>query len=460
MIPQLFKHQSRALEAAGRFNSRLIFRLPGTGKTRIGIEIINDQLRREGNSSILWVCPANLIAQLKEVFSEFGVVFYDLFTDKKFHAGRCAICSYDMLRLNCRFVCSQTWNLVLCDEIHRGKSNVAQTNHALWRLRKRAVRWYGFTGTPFQNSPYEFFELVSLCVGSHIGTACEFCLQYKHLKHTPIRNFLRRLGLHLNRVNQGPVVGIRDKDKLRFYLSDIVDYIPPEQYLDECRLPKILTSTIQTPLTSSEEEEYLSVLSGFNRKKKYKSFFTDDIGDEYIENCFNGLNALRMVALRESKPGAVADILHGIRQENFSAKILIFCNFVEHGLNILSRELNKRGIPHILYDGKVSAAKRSEYIADFRNGRRNVMLLSPVGFEGLDLYGTTHIIVVDPHYNPERTKQLTSRAIRAFSNVREIKIIKLQSISRKIKKPLIDEIIENIAARKSKVAGFLEDVLR
>ena len=460
MIPQLFKHQSRALEAAGRFNSRLIFRLPGTGKTRIGIEIIMDQLRREGNSRILWVCPANLIAQLKEVFSEFGVDLYDLFPDRNFHAGRCAICSYDMLRLNCRFVCTAPWDLVICDEIHRGKSNVAQTNHALWQLRKRAARWYGFTGTPFQNSPYEFFELVSLCVGSHIGAACEFCLQYKYPKHTPIRNFLRQLGMRLHRVNQGPVVGIRDKDKLRLYLSDVVDYIPPDRYLDECRLPNILTSTVRIPLTPREETEYLSVLSRFNRKKKYKFFFTDDIGDEYLENCFNGLNTLRTVALRESKPEAVADILRGIKQEDSSARILIFCNFVERGLNVLSGELKKRDIEHILYDGKVSATKRSEYIADFHQGKRNVMLLSPVGFEGLDLYGTTHIIVVDPHYNPERTKQLTSRAIRAFSNVREIKIIKLQSISRKIKKPLIDEIIENIAARKSKVAGFLEDVLR
>ena len=86
-------------------------------------------------------------------------------------------------------------------------------------------------------------------------------------------------------------------------------------------------------------------------------------------------------------------------------------------------------------------------------------MLSPVGFEGLDLYGTTHIIILDPHYNPERTKQLISRAIRAFSDVQQIKIINLLSQSDKIKVPLIDTSIEKIAQRKAKISKMIEDVL-
>ena len=116
-------------------------------------------------------------------------------------------------------------------------------------------------------------------------------------------------------------------------------------------------------------------------------------------------------------------------------------------------------INHILYNGSISLSQRTQYVNNYLKGKNKIMLLSPVGFEGLDLYGTTHIIIVDPHYNPERTTQLISRATRAFTNIEKLEIIKIQSISKNIKIPLIDEIIENIAKRKSEVAKIIENTL-
>ena len=86
------------------------------------------------------------------------------------------------------------------------------------------------------------------------------------------------------------------------------------------------------------------------------------------------------------------------------------------------------------------------------------MLLSPVGFEGLDLYGTTHVIILDPHYNPERTTQLISRAVRAYSSVSEIDVVQLLSVSKHLKMT-IDQSIVAIANRKTRLAQFLENIL-
>jgi SNF2 family DNA or RNA helicase len=133
---------------------------------------------------------------------------------------------------------------------------------------------------------------------------------------------------------------------------------------------------------------------------------------------------------------------------------------VENGLRCLSRELDVQKIPHLFYYGSITPKRRDSFVSDYLSGKKQVMLLSPVGFEGLDLYGTTNVIILDPHYNPERTTQLISRAVRAFSSVSTIDVIQLFSVSSKFKGKVIDEIVIEIADRKKKLAKMLQDVLR
>lgn len=457
---ELFTHQLKAISSAAKYPARLIFRLPGTGKTRIGMELILAELQKFNLAKILWLSPANLIDQLKNNFALFDIEYYDIFPERKIRPGKCAICSYDMFRLNKKYISSFKWDLVICDEIHKAKSIKTQINSALWDLRKKSLNWYGLTGTPFQNNQYEFFELVSLCAGKKLDLQCELCLQYKHPRHTPVRNFFRMLGFSINRVNKGPVIGISNTAKLIDILTPIVDYIAPEKYLSECKLPTINISSYPVEMTLQEEKIYKQISKNYNRTNKFKAFVSDNLPDEKIEGCFQKLSALRTVSLKDSKANAVIEIIKNIQGENKKAKILVFSNFVEDGLIPLSKKMFENEINHILYYGQLSQTKRISLIGNYINSTNCIMLLSPVGFEGLDLYGTTHIIIMDPHYNPERTRQLMSRAIRAYSDIDELQIIKLESTSKKLQSPLIDEIINKIALRKEKVAKLIEAVLQ
>lgn len=455
----LFRHQEIALEYCSEAKQRLIFRLPGTGKTYIGLELVKREMIDKGQANILWIGPANLINQYHENFHSYGIKFHDIFPDRILSNLECNICSYDMVRLQIDFLTKIKWDVVVCDEIHKAKNNNTKINHALWKLRKKAKKWFAFTGTPFQNNPYEFFELVSLCLNKNITFECEMLLLYRTPKLSPIRNFLRRLGFNLHRPNQGPIIGIKEPKKLHDKISTVIDYIKPEDYLSECNLPIVESETVYVNLTPNEEKLYVNALHQFSRKKIFKKFISDKLEDEKIDGCFKGLSTLRTIALRESKPSTAIKLIRSICSNNEDARILVFCNFVEIGLNILSSGLKKQSFPHLSYSGQVSISKRAEFIHKYLSGQKNVLLLSPVGFEGLDLYGTTHIIILDPHYNPERTKQLTSRAIRAFSDVRKIKIINLLSQSNSIKVPVIDTNIMQIAERKAKIAKMLEEVL-
>lgn len=455
----LFQHQKKAIESCSKVSNRLIYRLPGTGKTLIGIELVKKEYYHNNKSLVLWICPANLIDQCHENFHDYELKYNDIFPAIDIVEGMCNICSYDMLRLNLSFFARKSFDLVICDEFHKAKNDKAKTNHALWKIRKYAKKWYAFTGTPFQNTPYEFFELISLCLCRHISFECEQMLQYRFPKFSPVRNFLRRLGIHLNRLNQGTIVGIKDPQKLHDMISEVVDYVKPENYLYDCHLPNVKYETLLVEMTTNEVEEYKKIHRSILRNMSYENFTADKLEDEKIDGSFKKLSNLRIISLKESKIFYAANMISSILKDNRKAQILVFCNFVEKGLKHLSIELNKRGYKHLVYNGKVTFSKRKEFIQDYLSGRNNVLLLSPVGFEGLDLYGTTHIIILDPHYNPERTKQLTSRAIRAFSKVEKIRIIQLISQSSKLNFPLIDSYILKIAERKANIAQMIEDTL-
>lgn len=458
-IVELFEHQKRAIARSHIFPYQLIIRSPGTGKTLIGINIVLNQIQQDGKSKILWIGPAHLENQYKCSFNKFALKYHSIFSNNAIRYGECNLCSFDMLRLNERMLCNVEWDVVLVDEIHKAKNHLTKTNKALWKLRKKAKHFFAFTGTPFQNHPFEFFELLSLCSGKHITIDCEECLEYQHPRYTPIRNFFRRLGMKLSRVNQGPIIGIKDEVRLKKILCNIVDYIPQKLYLKECQLPEVNVHISKIELEQSETEDYRRILKQYSRKKKFQNFVSNEMEDSKLENVFNNLTKLRSFSISHSKIIAVVNEIRQILSNNSSAKILVFSNFVEKGLYKVSHELNLQKLPHLLYYGNINHKRRDSLVAEYLSSKIQIMLLSPVGFEGLDLYGTTNVIILDPHYNPERTIQLTSRAVRAFSGVSSIDVIQFLSVSSKLKAKSIDESIIAISDRKKRFAEMLQTVL-
>ena len=455
---ELFEHQKKAIARSERFPFQMIVRSPGTGKTLIGINIALNQLQFCSHSKILWVGPANLEPQYKNSFGKFSLPFHSIFDERNIKSGVCNICSFDILRLNKKLLCSVKWDLVIIDEIHKAKNLLTQTNKALWFLRSKAKRWYAFTGTPFQNNPYEFFELVSLCLGRRVTLDCEECLAYRSPRNTPIRNFLRRIGFKLSRINQGPIIGVKAPDKLRAIFKDIVDYMPQDMYHRECHLPEVHVRTIEVEMTQDEVVKYRQYAKKLTHKKNFKNFISDNLDDDKIDGYFNNITELRTISISDSKIHKAAELINSILNKNPNARILIFSNFVEKGLLKLSQELNRQDISHLFYHGSINTKHRTSFVSSYLSGEKQIMLLSPVGFEGLDLYGTTHVIILDPHYNPERTTQLISRAVRAFSSVEQIYVAQLLSVS-KILNTTIDQSIISIADRKKKLAQIMENIL-
>ena len=397
---KLFRHQIKAIEGCMLYPFRLVYRLPCTGKTLICVELVKKQFQIKSDSFILWLGPANLIAQYKNVFRNMNMTFEHFDSaERKISSGACIISNYEMFRLHLQDFLNVKWDCAICDEFHRVKSETTMINDAIKSLRNKSKHFWAFTGTSFQNSPYEFFELVSIVAGKNLSFACERTLQYRSPKFSFFRNLFGRLGFRVKRLNQGPVIGVAEPEILHRLISDYVDYVAPDDYIQECNMPAVNEHVKRVELTPEEVVSYKNVLKSY-RKNREKSFFSDNLEDDQIETSFNNLTELRQNILRMD--GKISSKIITCTQDiksvltDSTSRILVFSNFVKYGLEQLAISLEDAHIKFSLYDGSTSKKERKEMLHDYFFGSIPVMLLSPVGFEGLDLYGTTHIFVLDP----------------------------------------------------------------
>ena len=318
------------------------------------------------------------------------------------------------------------------------------------------------TGAPFQNGPKEFFTLVSLIAGRSLTQRLEDCLAYRREEAGSwFTKWLRRVrGV---RPNRGPVVGMSDATTLCATIQQYVDYLPPQAYCGECGLPEVIRNITEVPLSGVEYAAYKQLQAKY-RKRKQRALFDDGLADGELESACKQMSDLRQILLchgkdPSSKTQKLCEDAKAIFEASPEHRCLIFTNFVEAGVGVIARHLKREGIPHNSFSGNTAGNDRESIVRAFKNGDVRVVVMSPVGFEGLDLVGTTHVLVADPHYNPETTAQLVARATRAGGRVKEVQVRHYVSVCDKLKKGTIDEAIVRVASRKKTVNDIIVELL-
>ncbi|XP_040168213.1 transcription termination factor 2 isoform X1 [Anopheles arabiensis] len=84
-------------------------------------------------------------------------------------------------------------------------------------------------------------------------------------------------------------------------------------------------------------------------------------------------------------------------------------------LDILATHLSERNVPFVSLTGKVQVKFRNDIVLDFNkpSGKSKVMLLSlTAGGVGLNLVGANHLLLLDPHWNPQLEAQAQDRVYR------------------------------------------------
>lgn len=343
------------------------------------------------------------------------------------------ITSYALLRRDIDFYTRMRFSAAVLDEAQHIKNHSTQNARSTKRI-KSSYRLV-LTGTPIENSVTDLWSILDFLMPGYLGSH----QQFKYVYEMPIAN----------RTPDGPAAQERLRRKIHPFLlrrlkADVAKDLPP-------KIERIALCT----MTRDQQEVYQRLLM------HYRTQIYDLVRDQGFEKTrfeiFKTLLRLRQICchldllkdpdLKYKEPSGKLDLFHELLDEAMDGgnRLLVFSQFVSM-LQILKRELEKRGIRYSYLDG---ATKERLSIVNEFNADTDipVFLISlKAGGTGLNLTGADTVIHFDPWWNPAVEDQATDRAHRIGQRrtVYSVKLITKDSIEEKVlamqrrKKAIID----------------------
>ena len=110
---------------------------------------------------------------------------------------------------------------------------------------------------------------------------------------------------------------------------------------------------------------------------------------------------------------AIEHIKESVKEKK---KTLLYSNWLRSGLKIVQEELDNLKIKWVQVNGSMTVNQRNEAVRKYNSGKVKVLFISSAGSLGLDLKGTNSIIILEPHWNQEKIKQVIGRGVRYKSH--------------------------------------------
>lgn len=97
-------------------------------------------------------------------------------------------------------------------------------------------------------------------------------------------------------------------------------------------------------------------------------------------------------------------------------KMAIYSAWVEYGARRVTSVLETAGVSYAVVDGTQTSDSRHKIIQRFNKGGIQALVFTAAGSEGMDLVGTRHLVVLEPHWHMARVDQAVARARRVGSH--------------------------------------------
>ena len=155
--------------------------------------------------------------------------------------------------------------------------------------------------------------------------------------------------------------------------------------------------------------------------------------------------------------------------KDYPSKTIVYSFWKNSGIYIIAHLLDKLKIKYGIIEGSLSIKERNDIVNKYNSNEIKVLLFSSAGAEGLDLKETRRVIILEPHWNNEKLKQVVGRAVRfnSHTGLRESKrLVKIYNLILKkpekrffsylnpfryFEKSSIDEWMANFAKEKEKL---------
>lgn len=439
VMPDLRPYQHTAVDFLTEHGRAILAYPPGTGKTATVSRWLSDL----PGFRVLVVCPNGPVLQhWKDEMWRWGELAATIGTGTKIRRHRSRtfstgglILNYECMRQDIDELVKIPWDAVVFDESHRLKNRKALVFKAAAKLARRTPRIALVTGTPILNSADELWTSLHMLEPA----------RYKSFWRWADYHFDVTTTRHRGRAVQ-EVGALKSSHAalLRESLTGSLIQRPLAELLPD--LPPVTETYLHVDLTPPERAMYDSMKANFWMEhgadltvapnKISQSLRLRQLASDW--SAFIGVAEWGFGIQLGAKGKAAVDLIADLAPE----QVLVFCAF-RHTVDALVHALDGQAAP---YHGGHSAEGRAQAIADFKSGRRRVLVgtLATLG-EGVDgLQVARNMIMVDRDWTPARNEQAIGR-LRRSGQRSAVNVVHL------VANDTIDQVVSAALARKQSV---------
>ncbi|BDQ30596.1 putative ATP-dependent helicase YqhH [Nitrosopumilus zosterae] len=280
-------------------------------------------------------------------------------------------------------------SVIVFDEIHNFRNDETLGYRNARKISLHAEYRVGLSATPINNSIDDFISELSILFPFNSREAVSILIddlwdQNKSMiTNSLVTRFTKEhLGIHFAK---------------RIVKTAEIEY--PQEYI---RKIKNIISKIPTTRDSFFEKVTYYRLAASSSQAFSKSV---GIKEELIE--------------QDPKISAASKIMDEIKNE----KWVIFCEFSET-VNAIEKEFVNRWTTFVM-TGETPLLERQKIINNFRESEKSILIMTPVGSEGLDVQFCSAVMNYDLHWNPMRMEQRIGRIDRVGQEKDKIYIVNL-----------------------------------
>lgn len=402
------------LTTARRF---LLLDEQGTGKMTMGSMAL---AMYPDTHPALIVAPASTLYTWERELSLFGVsaVVLDGTADKRRKAlatfdsddpPSVAICSYGMLAKHSRVAPYGNkkltedhrtpkelnfidWNTVIADEVHRAKDPDSVQTRALWAVSSNAEYRWGFTGTPVEKSPVDFWSIMHfidpVAWPSKVKFIDSWCDSWT--------NWYGILEVHGIREDRAEAWRKATEWMWRRKLAEGLPPLDNEVRYCELKGKQLKAYKDMEKQLMAEVGDDASVLFAPNHMVKTGRLL--QLANSYIEtDATINDDGEEEIEVTPIEPSPKLDLLMDTLKDYEGVPVLLWFDKTKF-MKLAQDRFDKAGIPYVSIDGTMNAKARDAAVQAFQNGQVDRIFLSvAAASEGITLTRAPVSIVVQRH---------------------------------------------------------------
>lgn len=369
-------HQTRVCNYITKNDPRglVLFHSVGSGKTITSITVIRCLLAMYPKKKVFVVTPKSLVDNFHKELAKLNVKF-----GKKLTVSTYTRMVNDIKENGVK---KYKNNIIIIDEAHNLRTQALKGKgknvEAIMSATNIASHVYLLTATPVLNNKVEFTNMYAMV------TRNETILPKLYKFFADATNKELRIAL---------------KNKISYFKNT-----------DKSDYPAVTYKNIEFEMTDRYYDLYMQIEEDLGGN----TFFADT---KNLSVFLNGIRrAVNNVEYSVPTPKVVWSVEHIQESLKKDKKVLIYSTWIKSGSKLIQDELDELDIPWVQVNGTMSQRSRTIAVNKYNSGKVKVIFISSAGAEGLDLKATRSVIIMEPHWNSEKLRQVIGRAVRYKSH--------------------------------------------